>query len=43
MDVSDGCLRLAIPTVNASATRRFEATFVLRTTRAFALCSEVLR
>lgn len=43
MDVSDGCLRLAIPTVNASATRRFEATFVLRTTSAFARCSEVLR
>jgi hypothetical protein len=43
MDVSDGFLRLAIPTVNASATRRFEDTFVLRTTSAFARWSEVLK
>lgn len=43
MDVSDGFLRLAIPTVKASATRRFEATLVLRTTSTFARWSEVLK
>jgi hypothetical protein len=42
MDVSDGCLRLAIPTGKAPASQRFESTFVLRRARAFALCQEVL-
>jgi hypothetical protein len=43
MDVSDGLLRLTIPTGKASATRRFGATFLLRPARAFALCSGAFR
>jgi hypothetical protein len=41
MDVSDGFLRLAIPTDRAPATQRLEAIAVLRT-RASALCSEIV-
>jgi hypothetical protein len=43
MDVSDGCLRLAIPTGTALATHHFESTIVLRPASAFALCSEDFR